>query len=276
VDDLESVAYMNYLCYELGIDPIETGNILAIYADATEKKALKGNQQVAGLKWNDVPRMIELISLIVERRAEGALLSKGVEPLVAELGDGSLSTASKGITIQNADPRIEPAWGLLNATENSGSSIHIWVYPDLIYSFAMINGIKSLLPPDKENYGEIVKIVKRKQDLVSALDSLQVCAFSNMAFNDSDYVDALEAVVGWKWTVGELYKAGERIFNLERAINNRFGLSEDKLAPKFLYEKIENGVDMEMVWDFHSALSQYYDIRGWNDGVVNVGAIFKK
>ena len=36
VRDLEALGYLNYLCYELGIDPIEMGNTLAMLAEATE------------------------------------------------------------------------------------------------------------------------------------------------------------------------------------------------------------------------------------------------
>ena len=268
VDDLEDVAYMNYLCYEFGLDPIEVGNLLAIYADATEKKLLRTNHG-AGLLWNDPPRMIELMRLIADRKNEGALLAEGADPLIKEFGDENLSTATKGITIQNTDPRVEPAWGLLNATENSGSSLHIWVYPDLIYSFATIEGLKKSLPSSRLDYDGIARAVKRKQDLVALLDSLQICAFSNMAFDEQDYVDALNSVTGWNWSVDELYRTGERIFDLERAIDNRFGISEDRLPSKFLNCKVEEGVHAGRVCDLDQMLSRYYELRGWMKGTVS-------
>ena len=37
VRDLEALGYMNHLCYELGLDPIEVGNGLALLAELTEK-----------------------------------------------------------------------------------------------------------------------------------------------------------------------------------------------------------------------------------------------
>jgi len=73
--------------------------------------------------------------------------------------------------------------------ENTGSSCHIWVYPDLIFSFRELDGIKSLLPNDYNDYEGIAKAVKFKQDLVAILDSLQICAFSNMAFDTKDYLE---------------------------------------------------------------------------------------
>jgi aldehyde:ferredoxin oxidoreductase len=276
VYDLESVAYMNYLCYELGIDPIETGNLLAIYADATEKGLLSRTSQKKGLGWSDPERMIELIHLIAERQSEeGKLLSEGADFLVRDIGDETLSTAVKGITIQNTDPRVEPAWGLLNATENSGSSLHIWVYPDMIYSFATIRGIMLNIPKDKDDLNGIAETVKRKQDFVAALDSLQVCAFSRMAFEEKDYVDALNAAPGWEWDELGLRQAGERIFNIERAFNNRFGIGgeSDKLPSKFTSQQIEEGINKGRVCRLEPMLARYYELRGWDNGIVRADQV---
>jgi aldehyde:ferredoxin oxidoreductase len=259
VDDLEAVAYMNYLCYELGLDPIETGNLLAVYAEATEKRLVKESK---GLKWGDAERMIELIKLIAEKRNEGMLFSEGIKGLIEFLGDSSLDISVMNITIQNADPRAESAWGLLNATENTGSSCHIWVYPDLIYSFRTLEGIKCLLPEDLNDYKGIAKAVKFKQDLVCILDSLQICAFSFMAFEVKDYVDALNAVTGLDFNESEFLKIGERIFNLERLYNLRFASKLDYLPYKFT--KIPNGEGK--VCNIEELLKQYYTERNWISG----------
>jgi aldehyde:ferredoxin oxidoreductase len=259
VDDLEAVAYMNYLCYELGLDPIETGNLLAVYAEATEKGLVKESK---GLKWGDAERMIELIKLIAEKRDEGMLFSEGIKGLIEFLGDSSLDISVMNITIQNADPRAESAWGLLNATENTGSSCHIWVYPDLIYSFRTLEGMKCLLPEDLDDYKGIAKAVKFKQDLVCILDSLQICAFSFMAFEVKDYVDALNAVTGLDFNESEFLKIGERIFNLERLYNLRFASKLDYLPYKFT--KIPNGEGK--VCNIEELLKQYYTERNWISG----------
>lgn len=266
VDDLEAIAYMNYLCYELGLDPIETGNLLAVYAEATEKGLVKESK---GLKWGDIDRMIELIKLIAEKRDEGVLFSEGIRGLVEFLGDPSLDISVMNITIQNADPRAEPAWGLLNATENTGSSCHIWVYPDLIYSFKTLEGMKCLLPEDLNDYKGIAKAVKFKQDLICVLDSLQICAFSFMAFEVKDYVDTLNAVTGLDFNESEFLKIGERIFNLERLYNLRFASKLDYLPYKFT--KIPNGEGK--VCNIEELLKQYYAERDWVSGKPTVGKI---
>jgi len=263
VDDIESVAYMNYLCYELGIDPIEAGNLLAIYAEATEKGLIKDYK---GLKWGDVYRMIELIKHIAYKKEDGVIFIDGIKGLLNELSEPLLDTSVMGITIQNTDPRAEPAWGLLNATENTGSSCHIWVYPDLIFSFRELDGIKSLLPNDYNDYEGIAKAVKFKQDLVAILDSLQICAFSNMAFDTKDYLDSFNSIVGLDLNEEEFLKIGERIFNLERLYNLRFGIKIDYLPDKFTRLPIKEGKNKDKVCYINELLNYYYKLRNWTSG----------
>ena len=112
VRDLPALGYMNHLCYELGLDPVEMGNTLAMLAEATEHAKTKG-----GLGWGDVDRMIELIQSTGTAEGIGETLALGASQAAARLGVPELAMAVKGVSIQNVDPRPEPAWGLLNATE---------------------------------------------------------------------------------------------------------------------------------------------------------------
>ncbi|BCU66891.1 aldehyde ferredoxin oxidoreductase [Sulfolobales archaeon HS-7] len=263
VDDVEAVAYMNYLSYEWGMDPIEVGNILAALADATEKGYV---EESYGLRWGDSDRMIEIIQKVANREGKYWILGEGISAFLTEINVPELDTSVMGITMQNTDPRVEPAWGLLNATENTGSSCHIWVYPDLIYSFKGLNGIRSLLPDDYD-VRTISKAVKFKQDLVAVLDSLQVCAFSYMAFEMKDYVDALNAVVGWEVTEDELLKIGERIFNAERIYNIKFGSKRDYLPRKFTEVPVPEGKHKGGTCKLDDMLPVYYAYRGWKNGI---------
>ncbi len=267
LENLEDVAYLNFLCYELGLDPIETGNLLAIYAEGIQSGKVK--PQSIALRWNDPGGMIKLVELIAQRKGDGAILAEGADALIESLGDDNLSTSVKGITIQNTDPRVEPAWGLLNATENSGASIHIWVYPDLIYSFRKIPGLKSLLQNEPEDPTQLARQVIQKQNQVAVFDSLQICAFSAMAFDLDDYLAAINSVTGWSWDENDLARTGERIFNLERRFDNFAGIEKDTLPRKFTVEQINVGRHAGRVCDIEPLLQEYYLQRGWNDGVVN-------
>src|SRR5262249_39822334 len=153
VTDIEAVSYMNYLCYELGLDPVEVGNTLAVMAEATERGLLG-----PGLEFGDVDAMVGLIKATGVRNELGELLWRGASSLARQAGAPELAPAVKGITMQNCDPRPEPAWGLLNATETFGSAVHIWSYGHLVYGLRSV-GVEPLVHPGSTP-GEIAEAVK--------------------------------------------------------------------------------------------------------------------
>ncbi len=255
VTDLEVIGYMNYLCYEYGLDPIEMGNELALLAELTERGAAK-----EGLRWGDTEMMIRLIRQTAYREGMGDAIAKGPDELATQFGFPELSMSVKGITVQNTDPRVEPAWGLLNATENFGGAEHIWVYADLVNSLRE-SGVVSLIGGESTPE-EIARAVKYKQDLVAVLDSLQVCAFSSYAFSVEDYVGALNNIAGSRLTTDDLMRIGEGIFGLEKRFNLENGLdSQDTLPSRFLEEPLPVGKHEGKVCDLQPMLREYHGLR---------------
>ena len=62
-------------------------------------------------------------------------------------------------------------------------------------------------------------------------------------------------------------RAGERAWNLKRAINNRMGLNaENDKLPKALLEPFPDGGSAGFVPDIKTMLLAYYDVRGWDVG----------
>ena len=66
-------------------------------------------------------------------------------------------------------------------------------------------------------------------------------------------------------TLTELLAAGERGWNLKRAINIRMGLTgaNDRL-PKALLEPVPDGNSAGFIPDFAAMLESYYVARGWD------------
>ena len=65
-------------------------------------------------------------------------------------------------------------------------------------------------------------------------------------------------------------KAGERIYNLERYYNNLAGFDkpEDDFLPKRFTEEPATGNSHGLVSRMDIMLKEYYEARGWKDGVV--------
>jgi aldehyde:ferredoxin oxidoreductase len=237
VTDLAALGYMNHLCYELGLDPIEMGNTLAMLAEATERGRVRD-----GLRWGDADRMIELIQRTGAEQGIGEVLARGASRAAATLGVPELRMAVKGIPLQNVDPRPEPAWGLLNATETLGGAAHIWTYADLVSGMreAEVSPLVNLRSTPRE----VAEAVWSRQNEVAVLDSLTSCAFSSYAFTADDYAEALTLFTGEPFTSETLRIAGERIFARERQYNlaNGFTASDDTLPARFTPEGVPDGL----------------------------------
>jgi aldehyde:ferredoxin oxidoreductase len=257
VTDVEAVSYMNYLCYELGLDPVEVGNALAILAEASERGLVHPR-----LAFGDVESMVELIKDTGMRRGLGELVWMGGAALARQLGDPELAPAVKGITMQNCDPRPEPAWGLLNATETSGSAAHIWSYGDLVYGLHTV-GVTPQVTPESTTT-EIARAVKEKQDLVAALDSMTACTFSSYALSLEDYAEGLR-LTGTDIAADELMAKGAAVFESERRFNldNGLGPETDTLPRRFTHVPVPSGRHAGKVCDLEPLLREYYRLRGW-------------
>ena len=259
--DLEAIAYMNYLCYDLGLDPIEMGNTLAMLAEATDRGLVRD-----GVAWGDAARFEALIRQAGTQEGEWARLGLGASGAAAELGLDALAMSVKGISIQNVDPRPEPAWGLLNATESLGAAAHIWTYGDLVYAMRDV-GVEPIVTPESSPC-EIAGAVKHKQDLVAALDAMTVCSFSSYAFSLDDYAAALSLVTHTSWSPETLLGAGARIVDLERQYNAACGIgaAADTLPDRFLKEPVPTGRHAGKVCDLQPMLRAYYELRNWPGG----------
>jgi len=265
VFDVEKIAYMTQLCYGYGIDPIEVGNTLAVYMELSEKGVAEKK-----LAWGDFEAMCKMIYMMAYGVDVGEILCKGGYHTATAYGDHEIAPAVKGITIQNTDPRVEHAWGLVNAVESFGGAAHIWVYPTIIKSFKGL-GIPTIYDVG-ENIESIAKGVYKRQITVAYLDSLGVCAFSNLAFNQEDYAYTLQTVFGHKFDVNDLEMIGRKILSMEKYLNEFYGIGPemDSLPKRFTEEPITSGMHKGEICPINELLSSYRNVRKEADFMENL------
>ncbi len=111
--------------------------------------------------------------------------------------------------------------------------------------------------------GELVFV---KQNETCVMNSAILCSFGMWG---SGFVldKLLTAVTGFDFNFPALVKAGERIFNLERAFNIREGFTrkDDRLPERLLVEPLKEGPSKGYVVNLEPMLEDYYKIRGWNE-----------
>jgi aldehyde:ferredoxin oxidoreductase len=104
------------------------------------------------------------------------------------------------------------------------------------------------------------------------VDTINVCQFvfgpAWQLYGPSQLVDAIRAVTGWKASLWELMKAGERRLNLIRAFNAREGVgNEADLPPAKLFVPLAGGPTDGMAVtpeELATAQAVYYRMAGWD------------
>jgi aldehyde:ferredoxin oxidoreductase len=91
-----------------------------------------------------------------------------------------------------------------------------------------------------------------------------------MGVSDEYFARVLSAVTGVQYATGDMIKAGERVWNLERLYNIREGFTakDDSLPPRLLTEAPLEGPSKGWVSHLEPMLKEYYRTRGWDESGV--------
>jgi aldehyde:ferredoxin oxidoreductase len=258
VDDLAAIIEANALCNDLGFDTISAGATIACAMELAEKGCIDSD-----LRFGQAERFATLLEDMAYRRDLGALLADGSLRLATQAGRPDLSMTVKGMEMPAYDPRGMQGQGLLYATSNRGAchmrgnmlGLEVLGLPKMIDRFQT---------QGKSSY------VILHQNAAAAIDSLVVCKFTNMGVAEEYFARVLTAVSGVPYATGDLIKAGERIYTLERMYNNREGFTraDDCLPPRMLQEPVASGPSQGWVNRLEPMLEEYYRARGWNESGV--------
>jgi aldehyde:ferredoxin oxidoreductase len=258
LSNAEAIAYMIDLCNEYGLDTIELGHAFSVTMEASEKGIISEE-----LKWGDADAMIELTKKIAFREGLGGVLAEGPARATALWGAPELSMSVKGQSIPAYDPRGIQGIGLGYATSNRGAC-HLRGYT-VASEIAGIPEPTDRLKP--EGKGELLKVF---QDMLAFSDSMDICKFSSFSENAEHYAEQYSTMTGIPLTAEDVMAAGERIYNLERYYNNLAGFNkrEDDFLPKRFTEEPASGNSAGYVSRMDIMLEEYYQVRGWKDGLV--------
>lgn len=259
-DDVASVAKLIDQSNDLGMDPIELGNALSMWMEATDEGLVPEGQ---GLGWGDAQAMVSLTEAIAVREGAGEVLAEGPARAAEQLGRPEIAMAVKGQAVPAYDPRGLKGMGLGYATSNRGAC-HLRAY--VAAAELGVVPIESD-PLSWQGKGELVKTF---QDLHAFSDSLDLCKFSAFAQDAEVYAEQYAVAMGHSFGPDDVMLAGERIYNLERHFNNLagFGKGSDTLPARFTQEPSTEAGSKGHVSELGEMLAEYYSVRGWDEGVV--------
>ncbi len=311
----------NRMCDQYGLDTAVIQPMIDWLADCHEAGILKDEDTGLPLSKIGSREFIEaLIKKICCREGFGEILAHGIIAASHHVGKGSEKLASSGIAttageIRDYDPRWMPVSCLIYAMEPR-RAIHLLHATSLVVSRWKnnLNGYEdAFLSTDKmkhiaeEYWGgkDAVDFASYKGKALAAVkiqnygyvkESLVICDLAWPIYQVKHFIDdigystiesrILSAITGKEFNEEEFDRAGERIFNMQRAIlirQGRQGRKGDDIMDYHFHEPLniaffdpectapgKDGIRITKKGsivrreDFESLKDEYYALRGWN------------
>lgn len=225
IKDLDSIAMMDRLCDDFGIDTIETGVTIGV--------AMEGGH----LEFGDDKAAIELLKEVGKGSPIGRIIGNGAAFTGQAFGTERVPVVKKQ-AIPAYDPRSVKGIGVTYATTPMGAD-HTAGYSVT----ANILGVGGNVDPLKKE-GQ-VELSRNLQVATAAIDSTGLCLF--VAFPILDEADALPQIVkminaqyNTTISVEDVISLGQNILKVEKQFNKDAGFtkSHDRL-PEFFKENLK-------------------------------------
>jgi aldehyde:ferredoxin oxidoreductase len=259
VNDLEALQYANMVCNEDGLDPITFGATVSAVMELYEMGVLTKEQIGIEAPFGSARALAFLAEVTAKGEGFGKEMGLGSKRLCDKYGHPELSMSVKGQEFPAYDGRGIQGMGLAYATSNRGAC-HLRGYT--VASEVLGIPVKTD-PLVSEGKPELVKAF---QDATAAFDSAGICIFTSFAWGLADVAPQVAAACGPEYTLENMEKIGERVWNMERDFNNRAGFAakDDTLPKRLLTEAAKTGPAKGLVSKLPEMLPKYYEIRGWD------------
>ena len=260
VSDLDALQYANVLCNEHGMDPISFGATVGAVMELYEMGVLTQEQIGIDAKFGSAQALAYFAEITAKGEGFGKEIGQGSKRLCTKYGHPELSMSVKGQEFPAYDSRGIQGMGLTYATSNRGAC-HLRSYT--VASEVLGIPVKTD-PLTAEGKPELVIAF---QDATAAYDSSGLCIFTTFAWGLPELADQLRPAIGEEFTLENVAKIGERIWNMERDFNNRAGFTakDDNLPPRLLNEPAKTGPAKGLVNKLPEMLPKYYAARGWDE-----------
>ena len=260
VDDLEAITKAHFITNEYGIDGISLGVTIGCAMELYEKGYLPKEDAGMDINFGDAEALVKLTELACKREGIGDKLADGSYRLGEAYGHPELSMTSKKQEMPAYDPRGVQGMGLEYATSNRGAC-HVRGY---MVALEVLGGVDPQSVEGKD------AMLKGLQDSTAVVDSAGICLFTTFGLGLKEVAAQLSAITGVDYTEESLMECGDRIYNLERLLNLKAGLTkdDDSLPPRILNEQIPAGPKKGAVSRLPEMLPAYYNTRGWDENGV--------
>jgi aldehyde:ferredoxin oxidoreductase len=297
---LDAILHINTLLNDLGLDVVQVSNWLNTLRHWWED-GLIDEKDTDGLlfTWGEYDHTIEALKRLANREGEfGDKLADNIISFAHHIAKKKGIPVEKliryiiqikGMTQSSGDNRLMGIGAALSHGTSTRGSDHlrgvntdiwlqqenpedIWGIPSEVAKHFLALGLS-----DMNRYEGKEEYVAFMEDYCAVADSLGICkrhtAWEGMAIGLEEMAEYLNAVTGLNYTWQDLRECGTRIYNVERAMQARFGLRrKDDYPPIRCFEEpVPSGPQKGAVLDkkkYDQLLAKYYEHRGWtNEGI---------
>jgi aldehyde:ferredoxin oxidoreductase len=277
LDDPEALLYLYNLCGTLGLDVISVGGVLAFAMELYQRGILTSlDTDGVALTWGNAQAMEEMIDRIARREGFGAVLAEGTRRAAQIIGRGAATYAhhTKGLELTGYDPRglMGSALGYAVSTRG-GDFTSVYAAPE--YRWDAQQGLEWFGTSESVNRFSTEgkgALVKRSMIVSAVLDALGVCKVPVLSvigdFGLENEAALAEALTGCAFDAHSLATAGERIINLERILNLRYGAApeDDCLPERFVRQEVTDDAPTRgMTVDIVRMVADFYEAMGWDE-----------
>lgn len=272
IDDLEILVKVNDYCNRTGIDTISAGSCAAFAMEALERGHCGNYKPDYFFGWGNGSGLMRFLEELVHNTGFGGLFSKGIKKASQIFGDQTKDYAChvKGLDVPAQDPRVYYNLALSYATGNRGAC-HMRAYSQIATMGAILPEVGISVAPKPNTLEGAAHVVKIYQDFTSVYNSCVLCQFMVWGgMGLGDMVRILNVITGWDMSIEEFMKCGDRIFTIQRMLNNSYGIGrKDDVLPKRFFQMSKEGARAKQVPEpFEKSLRELYKERGWNnDGI---------
>lgn len=223
ISDLDSIAKVDRLCDDYGLDTMEMGAAIAVAMEAGIKQ------------FGDAAGALELVEQTGKGQGVGKTLGEGSWRAALELGVTRVACVKKqGMAAY--EPRAIHGMGVSYATSTMGADHTAgWVVNT---NLASMGGQLDPHKPDGQ-----VDTSRLVQTLTAAMDCTGLCTFVNFPVGDNPegaqgLMEMMSGFYGKDLTMDDVVALGKAVLKAEREYNKAAGLtSADDRLPQFMYEE---------------------------------------
>ncbi len=215
IADLDTIAKLDYLCDDIGLDTMNAGVAIAVAMDAGYKAF--GDGQAA----------VEMLEEVAKGSKIGRLIGNGPAAVGKHFNHLRVPVI-KNQSIAAYDPRVMQANGVTYATSPMGGD-----HTAGNFVGQYLTGALKLGKPD-----EGAQASKNTQPVMAFVDCTGVCLFATFPMASPEggtaFFKAMGAFLGRQFGPGDMMAMGTRCLQLERAFNLKAGLTtQDDRLPEF-------------------------------------------